>query len=279
MSKRRWPGRAAEGGPASSEEEEEEGPPRRQLRVSAAAAKRAPRRGALQLSQSTAGSGSSAGDALAVLLAGSRAAAAASGASRGAAAGHGEAAPSKARPRRGAGALKQSGSTAAGSSRQAASAAQAAGGPAAAALDPGGQGEAAAVAGKGELWVERHAPASEEGLVVHKKKVAEVREWLEEQRGSLGRPGVPRLLVVTGPPGCGKSTVLTLLARGLGFDVSEWRAPNAVQWEPEEHSTWLLCQGRGPLRDQHACLPAEEPPEEHSCILSLAHKQHERPTP
>lgn len=54
------------------------------------------------------------------------------------------------------------------------------------------------MAGKGELWVERHAPASEEGLVVHKKKVAEVREWLEEQRGSLGRPGVPRLLVVTG---------------------------------------------------------------------------------
>lgn len=46
--------------------------------------------------------------------------------------------------------------------------------------------------------MERHAPSSETQLVVHRKKVAEVREWLEGQRASLGQPGVPRLLVVTG---------------------------------------------------------------------------------
>jgi hypothetical protein len=39
---------------------------------------------------------------------------------------------------------------------------------------------------------------SEAELVVHKKKVEEVREWLEAQRASLGQPGVPRLLVVSG---------------------------------------------------------------------------------
>ncbi|KAL4422561.1 hypothetical protein ABPG75_008758 [Micractinium tetrahymenae] len=247
MSKRRWRGRATEGGPAGSEEEEEEGPSRQQARVSTAAGKRAPRRGRLQLSQSTAGSGGSAGNALAVLLAGSRAAAAANGASGGTAAAESSGAAPKSYPRRGARVLKHSdaapdAAAAGGSSQQSAAAAQTAQ-AAAVTIEPGGGAAAAAapaaaaIGGKGELWVEQHAPASEAELVVHKKKVAEVRQWLEEQRASLGRPGVPRLLVVTGPPGCGKSTVLTTLARSLGFDVSEWRAPNAVQWEEASYAS------------------------------------------
>lgn len=49
-----------------------------------------------------------------------------------------------------------------------------------------------------ELWVGVHAPTSEADLVVHKKKVQEVQQWLEWQRSSLGRPGVRRVAVVTG---------------------------------------------------------------------------------
>ncbi|KAL4424733.1 hypothetical protein ABPG77_000076 [Micractinium sp. CCAP 211/92] len=236
MSKRRWPGRAAGGGPANSADvdDDDEDPPRLQALVGAAAAKRAPRRGALQLSQSTAGSGGSAPNSLAALLAGSQAATASTGTSNGVTAQHGKAA-AKSYPRRGARALKQSVSAAAGSSQRVAPAAQPASG-AAAGRESGGQAAAVEALGKEKLWVELYAPASEAELVVHKKKVAEVREWLEEQRSSLGRPGVPRLLVVTGPPGCGKSTVLTTLAQGLGFDVSEWRAPAPVQWEEANHT-------------------------------------------
>jgi hypothetical protein len=46
--------------------------------------------------------------------------------------------------------------------------------------------------------VGKHAPRSEGDLVVHKKKVQELRQWLEWQRDSLGRPGVSRIAVVTG---------------------------------------------------------------------------------
>lgn len=46
--------------------------------------------------------------------------------------------------------------------------------------------------------MERHAPASAADLVVHKKKVAEVRAWLQAQ-WQPGRPrGASRLLLVSG---------------------------------------------------------------------------------
>ena len=74
------------------------------------------------------------------------------------------------------------------------------------------------------LWVDSHEPRSSAELAVHKKKVEEVRHWLEKTDASLqlGLPPTPRMLVVTGPPGCGKSTTLRVLARELGFEVCEW---------------------------------------------------------
>eukprot|EP00887_Chlorella_sp_A99_P000359 scaffold13.g359.t1 len=77
----------------------------------------------------------------------------------------------------------------------------------------------------GALWADKHAPRSEGDLVVHKKKVEEVRQWLEGQRATLGQPGVPRALVMSGPPGCGKSAVLGALAGALGFEHCEWQPP------------------------------------------------------
>jgi hypothetical protein len=46
--------------------------------------------------------------------------------------------------------------------------------------------------------VEQYAPRAEEELVVHKKKVQEVRAWLQEQKDTLGCPGKRRLLVLSG---------------------------------------------------------------------------------
>ncbi len=49
-----------------------------------------------------------------------------------------------------------------------------------------------------ELWVEKHAPMCAEDLVVHKKKVGEMRAWLQAQAAPGAVRGVPRLLFVTG---------------------------------------------------------------------------------
>lgn len=164
---------------ASSSDEEDAAP----------APSRAARRAALQLSQSTAGSGgtSSAGVALATLLAGSKPL----GPSQ---------QPAEPKPRRSGRALTQPKKAAAGGAGAKAAAARKAAAPPPAAEPSQAQAAAAAAAAgqAGELWTDKHAPASEADLVVHKKKVQEVREWLEEQRATLGRPSASRLLVVTG---------------------------------------------------------------------------------
>ena len=182
---------------ASSSEDEDAAPP-----------PRAARRAALQLSQSTAGSGgtSSAGAALATLLAGSKPL----GPSQ---------LPAEPKPRRSGRAVTQSkAKAAAGGAGAKTAAARKAAAPAAQPSQAQGAAAAAAAAGHaGALWTDKHAPASEADLVVHKKKVQEVRDWLEEQRRSLGRPGVPRLLVVTG--------ALVWLAGGAGLGGAQTAGP------------------------------------------------------
>mmetsp|Transcript_124176 Transcript_124176/g.247421 ORF Transcript_124176/g.247421 Transcript_124176/m.247421 type:complete len:611 (+) Transcript_124176:45-1877(+) len=67
------------------------------------------------------------------------------------------------------------------------------------------------------LWTERHQPSTEAELVVQKKKIAEVREFL-----TSGTAAGKRILILRGPAGCGKAAVLRCMCRDIGFDVVEW---------------------------------------------------------
>ena len=71
-------------------------------------------------------------------------------------------------------------------------------------------------------WSERFAPINLDELAVHKKKVADVRKWLEDVMTGRMRQ---RLLVLKGAAGTGKTTTVQLLARELRCDVLEWRNP------------------------------------------------------
>ncbi|CAE8695928.1 unnamed protein product, partial [Polarella glacialis] len=66
------------------------------------------------------------------------------------------------------------------------------------------------------LWAEQHQPSTEADLVVAKKKIGEVKDFLGSS--AHGR----RLLVLKGPAGCGKASVLCCLAADLGFELVEW---------------------------------------------------------
>jgi cell cycle checkpoint protein len=71
-------------------------------------------------------------------------------------------------------------------------------------------------------WAERFAPINLDELAVHKRKVADVRGWLEDVTGGRMRQ---RLLVLKGNAGTGKTTTLQLLANAMDCDVLEWRNP------------------------------------------------------
>eukprot|EP00927_Polykrikos_kofoidii_P072575 TRINITY_DN68677_c0_g1_i1.p1 TRINITY_DN68677_c0_g1~~TRINITY_DN68677_c0_g1_i1.p1 ORF type:complete len:610 (-),score=86.49 TRINITY_DN68677_c0_g1_i1:75-1904(-) len=64
------------------------------------------------------------------------------------------------------------------------------------------------------LWSERHQPRSEADLVITKKRIEQVREFLVA--------GTRRLLILRGPPGCGKASVLQGVCGDLGLEVVEW---------------------------------------------------------
>lgn len=83
------------------------------------------------------------------------------------------------------------------------------------------------------LWSERHAPCSEAALVIAKKKVGDVRDFL-----CAGASSGRRLLIIKGPAGCGKASVLRALCMDLGLELVEWspasRGSRSNQAKPAE---------------------------------------------
>ncbi|KAK3363053.1 Rad17 cell cycle checkpoint protein-domain-containing protein [Lasiosphaeria hispida] len=95
-------------------------------------------------------------------------------------------------------------------------------------------------------WSERFAPVNLDELVVHKKKVADVRKWLDDVIAGRMRQ---RLLVLKGAAGSGKTTTVQLLAKDMRCEVLEWRNPNssfgAVQGYQSAASQFEEFLGRG----------------------------------
>ncbi|KAK8114521.1 cell cycle checkpoint protein RAD17 [Apiospora kogelbergensis] len=71
-------------------------------------------------------------------------------------------------------------------------------------------------------WSERFGPLNLEELAVHKKKVADVRRWLEDVTAGRMRQ---RLLILKGAAGTGKTTTMRLLAKDMKCELLEWRNP------------------------------------------------------
>ncbi|KAJ5533667.1 hypothetical protein N7494_010219 [Penicillium frequentans] len=81
-------------------------------------------------------------------------------------------------------------------------------------------------------WAQRFAPLNLDELAVHKRKVADVRKWLEDAFAGRGRE---RLLVLRGPAGSGKTTTISLLSEPLGFDIVEWKNPAVSEFAAQDY--------------------------------------------
>ncbi|KAG6999294.1 hypothetical protein G7Y79_00036g072500 [Physcia stellaris] len=83
-------------------------------------------------------------------------------------------------------------------------------------------------------WAEKYGPISLEELMVHKKKVADVRGWLEAVYSQGERK---RLLILRGPSGAGKTATISALAKLMDLDLSEWRNPLDLDFSSEAYTS------------------------------------------
>ncbi|KAH8109931.1 P-loop containing nucleoside triphosphate hydrolase protein [Phellopilus nigrolimitatus] len=99
--------------------------------------------------------------------------------------------------------------------------------------------------GDDRLWVDRYEPRSEAELAVHKRKVEDVRRWLQEafDGGPTGKlKKYRRILVLTGLAGTAKTTTVRVLAEEIGFEISEWRSSVEESYTEENYERETLNQ-------------------------------------
>lgn len=70
-------------------------------------------------------------------------------------------------------------------------------------------------------WVVQFGPSNLDELAVHKRKVGDVRNWLNAAYNGKRQ----RVLVLKGSAGTAKTTTIELLAKDMGVQVTEWKNP------------------------------------------------------
>lgn len=67
-------------------------------------------------------------------------------------------------------------------------------------------------------WLKTFKPKEASDLVVHPKKLEELRSWFNLSCAKVAN----RILIAEGPTGCAKTTALNLIAKEMGYEVCEW---------------------------------------------------------
>ncbi|KAG4306209.1 hypothetical protein PORY_000197 [Pneumocystis oryctolagi] len=77
----------------------------------------------------------------------------------------------------------------------------------------------------GMMWSEKYAPLDVNDLAVSKKKILEVRNCLYS---ALEHNSKKKLIILTGPAGSGKTSVISVLSKEMGFEILEWQNPMSL---------------------------------------------------
>ncbi|KAK2867818.1 hypothetical protein FQN49_003446 [Arthroderma sp. PD_2] len=111
----------------------------------------------------------------------------------------------------------------------------------------------------GKPWAEQFAPTNLDELAVHKRKVSDVQNWLNEVFTGRSRR---RILVLKGPAGSGKTTTVFLLSKVLGYDVVEWKNSAGTEYSTQGYtSTGAQFDDFLGRSEKYSCLDLDnEPP-------------------
>lgn len=90
-----------------------------------------------------------------------------------------------------------------------------------------------------EPWVDKYKPETQHELAVHKKKIEEVEAWLKAEVLKMKPKQGGSILLITGPPGCGKTTTLKILSKEHGIQVQEWVNPVLPDFQKDDYKELL----------------------------------------
>ncbi|KAM0705530.1 hypothetical protein Q7P35_006889 [Cladosporium inversicolor] len=79
-------------------------------------------------------------------------------------------------------------------------------------------------------WVVQFGPSNLDELAVHKRKVGDVRNWLEAAYNGKSQ----KVLLLKGAAGTAKTTTIELLAKDMGVQITEWKNPAGSDLTSEE---------------------------------------------
>ncbi|XP_011371051.1 cell cycle checkpoint protein RAD17 isoform X2 [Pteropus vampyrus] len=85
-----------------------------------------------------------------------------------------------------------------------------------------------------EPWVDKYKPETQHELAVHKKKIEEVETWLKSEVLERQPKQGGSILLITGPPGCGKTTTIKILSKEHGIQVQEWINPVLPDFQKDD---------------------------------------------
>ncbi|KAL9590851.1 MAG: hypothetical protein Q9203_000308 [Teloschistes exilis] len=85
-------------------------------------------------------------------------------------------------------------------------------------------------------WADCYGPTSVEELAVHKRKVTDVKEWLQ---GVLEGRLKKRMLILKGASGVGKTATVSTLAVAMGFGILEWTNPTVSDFSSDNYLSTL----------------------------------------
>uniref|UniRef100_A0A8D0JDW0 Cell cycle checkpoint protein RAD17 n=1 Tax=Sus scrofa TaxID=9823 RepID=A0A8D0JDW0_PIG len=85
-----------------------------------------------------------------------------------------------------------------------------------------------------EPWVDKYKPETQHELAVHKKKIEEVETWLKVEVLERQPTQGGSILLITGPPGCGKTATIKILSKEHGIQVQEWINPVLPEFQKDD---------------------------------------------